>query len=71
MDRQDPAELRRMLIEEYAKAANHYAWAVEELNRHRSTLPKVQYQDAYFLVENAREECERLRSALAKFRDEK
>ena len=71
MDNPYPVELRRTLIEDYMIAAKRYAWAVGELNLYRLTLPKVQYQDAYFLVEEARQDCERLRTALASLRDEK
>lgn len=53
------------LIHDYALAAKHYAWAIGELDRQRAVLPKEHYQEMYFVAEEARKECERLRKAIA------
>ena len=48
----------------YAQAAKHYDWALGELTRQRNLLHKDCYDGLYRVVENAREDCERLRKAI-------
>jgi hypothetical protein len=68
MASQQETERRARLLQEYAVAAEHYAWAVGELNRQRATASEQHYKDLYRIVELARKDCERLRKELSKFR---
>jgi hypothetical protein len=62
---QEPENLMNILLHDYAVAAKHFAWAVCELNCQRAVLPIAHYEKLYRVVEDAREDCERLRKALA------
>jgi hypothetical protein len=61
----EPEDLRSILLHDYALAAKHYAGAVGELNRQRAVLPVAHYENLYRVVEDARQNCELLRKALA------
>ena len=52
------------VLRQYASAAEHYAWTVGELERQRDNLLKDKYDHLYVVVEDARAECERLRTRL-------
>ncbi len=65
MASKEPEDLRSILLHDYALAAKHYAWAVGELNRQRAVLPVAHYEKLYQVVEDAREDCERLRKAIS------
>jgi len=65
MARAKPDDPKSKLLHDYAAATKHYAWAVGELDRQRAVLPKEHYQEMYFVAEDARRECERLRKAIA------
>jgi hypothetical protein len=69
MPSSEPSELRSILLQEYATATRHYAWAVGELNRQRALLPPEHYKELYRVAEDAREDCERLRKAIAELAD--
>jgi hypothetical protein len=62
-------ELRTILFQEYVTATRHYAWAVSELNKQRALVPKDRYQEINRMVEDAHEDCERLRKAIADLGD--
>ncbi len=51
-----------VILADYLAATERYAWAVRELNRQSGAIPLNRYSDQYKLVEDARNECDRLRS---------
>lgn len=55
---------RSTLLHKYMIVTRHYAWTVSELSRQRATLPQDEYARMYKMVEYAREDCERLRTAI-------
>jgi hypothetical protein len=54
------------LVSEYHIATERYTAAVGELTQHRATMSKQDYTKLLNIVEDARNECERVRHALAK-----
>jgi hypothetical protein len=54
------------LIAEYHIATERYTAAVGELTQHRATMTKEDYSKLLNIVEDARNECERVRNALAR-----
>ena len=54
------------LVAEYHIATERYTAAVGELGQHRSTMSKEDYSKLLNIVEDARNECERVRKALAR-----
>jgi hypothetical protein len=56
----------QLLVAEYHVATERYTAAVGELSQQRSTMEKDEYQKLLRIVEDARNQCECVRSALAK-----
>jgi hypothetical protein len=54
------------LVAEYHIATERYTAAVGELTQHRATMSKQDYTKLLNIVEDSRNECERVRHALAK-----
>jgi hypothetical protein len=54
------------LVAEYHVATERYTAAVGELAQLRATMNKEDYQKLLNLAEDARNECERVRNALAR-----
>ena len=52
------------LVAEYHVATERYTAAVGELAQHRATMTKEDYTKLFHLVEDARNECERVRNSL-------
>jgi hypothetical protein len=59
------------LVAEYHVATERYTAAVGELAQHRTTMTKEDYTKLLYLVEDARNECERVRNALARLHESK
>jgi hypothetical protein len=57
------------LVAEYHVATERYTAAVGELTQHRSTLTKDDYIKLVNLVEDARNECERVRNSLKRLHE--
>ena len=57
------------LVAEYHVATERYTAAVGELAQHRAALTKSDYQKLLNLVEDARNECERVRNSLARLHE--
>jgi hypothetical protein len=55
------------LLAEYHAATEKYAAAVGELSQHRATMTKEDYDKFLRVVEDSRNECERVRKALGIF----
>jgi hypothetical protein len=55
------------LLAEYHAATVKYAAAVGELSQHRATMTKEDYDKLFRVVEDSRNECERIRKALGVF----
>ena len=53
------------LISEYHIATERYTAAVGELSQQRATMQREDYTKLLTIVEDARNECERVRKALA------
>jgi hypothetical protein len=60
-----PQEDRGRLSNEYKVATGHYAWAVAELNRQIATCSAEDWKKLNRVVDEARNECERIRAELA------
>ena len=67
VDPQSSEEQR--LIAEYHIATEKYTAAVGELTQLRATMTKVDYTRLLNIVEDARNDCERARNALAKLHE--
>ena len=61
----------QVLIAQYHVATERYSAAVGELSQQRASADKDGYLKLLLIVEDARSECERVRSALAKLHDSK
>ncbi len=61
---QEESKIRTSILSDYVAATERYAGAVRELKRQSSASPFNRYSDLYQLVEDARNECERLRRVL-------
>ena len=59
------------LVAEYHIATERYTAAVGELATHRSTMTKEDYTKILNMVEDSRNECERVRNALARLHESK
>jgi hypothetical protein len=59
------------LVAEYHIATERYAAAVGELGQHRTTMTKEDYTKILHMVEDARNDCERVRNSLARLHDTK
>ena len=57
------------LVAEYHIATEKYTAAVGELNQQRPTMEKEDYTRLLNIVEDARNDCERVRNALAKLHE--
>lgn len=57
------------LIAEYHIATERYTAAVGELTQLRATMTKEDYTKLLHMVEDARNDCERVRNALAKLHE--
>jgi len=55
----------QVLVSQYHVATERYTAAVGELSQQRATADKDGYQKLLLIVEDARNECERVRNALA------
>jgi hypothetical protein len=66
----DSSEEQR-LVAEYHIATEKYTAAVGELGQHRATMKAEDYAKLLHLVEDARNDCERARNALAKLHESK
>jgi hypothetical protein len=69
MASKESKEARSTLVREYTLATKHYASAVRELTKQRPWLTRSGYATMYQLVEESRENCERLQRALANLGD--
>ena len=68
MQAADPSDSEHQrLLAEYHAVTVKYAAAVGELSQHRATMTKEDYDKFLRVVEDARNECERVRNALALF----
>jgi len=67
IDPESPQE--QMLVVEYHIITEQYAAAVGELAQHGSTMTKEDYGKLLQIVEDARNECECIRTALARLHD--
>ena len=56
----------QVLVSQYHVATERYSAAVGELSQQRQTADKESYQRLLLIVEDARNECERVRHALTK-----
>jgi len=54
----------QVLVSQYHVATERYTAAVGELSQQRATADSVGYQKLLIIVEDARNECERVRNAL-------
>ena len=62
----DPASSEEQrLVAEYHIATERYTAAVGELSQQRATMNREDYSKLLNIVEDARNECERVRKALA------
>jgi len=62
----DPASSEEQrLVAEYHIATERYTAAVGELTQHRATMGQEDYTKLLHIVEDARNECERVRHALS------
>lgn len=59
------------LIAEYHIATERYTAAVGELGQHRATMTKEDYTKLLNIAEDARNECERVRNAIARLHETK
>jgi hypothetical protein len=59
----------QVLVSQYHVATERYTAAVGELSHQRATADKDGYQKLLLIVEDARNECERVRAALARLHD--
>jgi hypothetical protein len=59
------------LVAEYHIATERYTAAVGELATHRATMTKEDYTKILNMVEDSRNECERVRNALARLHETK
>lgn len=59
------------LIAEYHIATERYTAAVGELAQHRATMSTEDYTKILHMVEDSRNECERVRNALARLHEKK
>jgi ubiquinone biosynthesis protein UbiJ len=59
----------KAVLQNYTAASKHYALALAELNRQRATISADEYRRFYEMVEDAREDCERLRTTLSRLKD--
>ena len=58
----------RSLLAEYETVARFYSWAVSELSWKRGVLSREAYDKLFAFTEDARVECERVRSKLEELR---
>lgn len=63
-----PDNEERDLLAEYDMATSFYSWAVSELARQRGLLPRDAFLKLFQVAEDARTDCERVRSELEEFR---
>ena len=56
----------QVLVSQYHVATERYTAAVGELSQQRASADKSGYQKLLLIVEDARNECERVRNALVK-----
>jgi hypothetical protein len=56
----------QVLVSQYHVATERYTAAVGELSQQRATVDHAAYQKLLLIVEDARNECERVRNALTK-----
>jgi hypothetical protein len=56
---------------EYHVATERYTAAVGELAQHRATMTTDDYTKLLYIVEDARNECERVRNALRRLHESK
>ena len=61
----------QVLVSQYHVATERYTAAVGELSQQRATTDQEGYQKLLLIVEDARNECERVRNALTKLHDSK
>jgi len=61
----------QVLVSQYHVATERYTAAVGELSQQRPTADQESYQKLLVIVEDARNECERVRNALAKLHGSK
>lgn len=67
----DPQLERRLaLVEEYQRAVQQYQWTVLKLNDKRPTASKAEYEALKVAVEEARQQCDRLKAQLDRNRTE-
>ena len=57
------------LVAEYHIATEKYTAAVGELGQHRATMKAEDYTRLLHIVEDARNDCERVRNTLAKLHE--
>jgi hypothetical protein len=67
MTEDETASEHQRLLAEYHAATEKYTAAVGELSQHMATMTKQDYDKFLGVVEVARNECERVRKALAVF----
>jgi hypothetical protein len=60
----------QVLVSQYHVATERYSAAVGELSQQRATADKDGYLKLLLIVEDARNECERVRSALARLHND-
>jgi hypothetical protein len=56
----------QVLVSQYHVATERYSAAVGELSQQRATTDRDGYQKLLLIVEDARNECERVRNALSR-----
>jgi len=61
------ASEHQRLLAEYHAATEKYSAAVGELSQHRATMVKEDYDRFLRVVEDARNDCERIRKELGMF----
>jgi hypothetical protein len=61
----------QVLVSQYHVATERYTAAVGELSQQRATADQDGYQKLLIIVEDARNECERVRKALAGLHESK
>ena len=59
------------LVAEYHVATERYTAAVGELSQHRATMTKEDYLKLLNIVEDARNDCERVRNSLSRLHESK
>jgi hypothetical protein len=59
------------LVAEYHIATEKYTAAVGELAQHRATMTTEDYTKILHMVEDARNECERVRNSLTRLHESK